>query len=750
MPIIRGRVSPATGGPGPGLRARAAGGEARYNGRVSNAGTVHHLRAGGTSVVLATAGTALPQVLHWGPDLGDVDRHVLVDLVRVSEPPLVSGQLDVVVPLALLAEHSSGWMGTPGLTGHRAGTDFSTAFVVRSLEVQDPAPQDDVAARVRVEAADDVAGLRIGIVLELLPSGLLRMRASLRNEAPGVFDVGSLDLALPVPRSAAEVLDLTGRHLRERAVQRHELTLGTHLRESRRARGHDASLVLAAGVAGFGHRSGEVHAVHVAWSGNTRCYAERTNLGSSMLAGGELLLAGEVRLAEGETYTGPWVYASHGEGLDELAERFHRFLRARPEHPRSPRPVTLNVWEAVYFGHDLERLSELADVAAAIGVERYVLDDGWFASRRDDTSGLGDWYVSPDVWPQGLAPLVDHVHALGMQFGLWFEPEMVNPDSDLYRAHPDWILSAGGRVPVPARHQQVLDLANPAAYDHVRTRLLAVLAEHEIDYVKWDYNRDLVEPGHQPTGRAGAHEQTLAVYRLLEEVRAAHPGLEIESCAGGGGRADLGILARTDRVWASDCIDPLERQLIETGTRLLIPPELIGSHIGSPVSHATGRAHSLDFRAGTAFFSHLGIEWDVRTASPQERERLAEWVAAHKRHRRLLHTGTVVHADHQEPSLWVHGVVAPDRREAIFAVVQARTPVASPVGRVRLPGLADDLTYRVAPLPPGDVTTGRAGHGPAPWWDEPAVLTGRVLAAVGVQAPVLNPEQLVLLHLTTP
>ena len=715
---------------------------------MSIAATVHHLRAGGTSVVLATTGTALPQVLHWGPDLGDLEDDVLADLVRVSAPPLVSGQADVVVPLALLPEHSSGWMGTPGLTGHRAGTDFSTAFTVRSLEVEDPAGADDVAVRVRVLATDDAAGLGVVIVLELLPSGLLRMRASLTNEAPGVFDLASLDLALPVPRSAAEVLDLTGRHLRERAVQRHDFTLGTHLRESRRARGHDASLVLAAGAAGFGHRSGEVHAVHVAWSGNTRCYAERTNLGSSMLAGGELLLAGEIRLAEGETYTGPWVYASHGRGLDELAGRFHRFLRARPEHPRPPRPVTLNVWEAVYFEHDLARLRELADVAAALGVERYVLDDGWFASRRDDTSGLGDWYVSPDVWPQGLDPLIDHVHALGMQFGLWFEPEMVNPDSELYRAHPDWILSAGGRVPVPARHQQVLDLANPDAYDHVRTRLLAVLAEYAVDYVKWDYNRDVVEPGHQPTGRAGVHEQTLAVYRLLEEVRAAHPGLEIESCAGGGGRADLGILARTDRVWASDCIDPIERQLIEAGTRLLLPPELIGSHVGSPVSHTTGRAHSLDLRAGTAFFSHLGIEWDVTTASPPERERLAQWVAAHKRHRHLLHTGTVVHADDHDPSLWVHGVVAQDRREAIFAVVQVRTPVASPVGRVRLPGLADDLTYRVAPLPPGDVTTGRTGHGPAPWWDEPAVLTGRVLAAVGVQAPVLNPEQLVLLHLT--
>ncbi|WP_324651541.1 alpha-galactosidase [Georgenia sp. H159] len=707
---------------------------------------VVHLRAGGTSVVLARTGTALPRVLHWGADLGELDDDALGGLARVSEPPLVSGQPDVVVPLALLPEHSSGWMGTPGLTGHRGGTDFSTAFAVTSFDVDD-ADDPLVAARVRVTAADAVAGLGLEIVLELLASGLLRMRAALTNEADGVFDVGTLDLALPVPPTAREVLDLTGRHLRERALQRHEFTLGTHLRESRRARGHDASLVLAAGSRGFGWRHGEVHALHVAWSGNTRCYAERTNLGDAMLAAGELLLAGEVRLQPGEAYTGPWVYASHGSGLDDMAGRFHRFLRVRPTHPRSPRPVTLNVWEAVYFGHDLDRLTELADRAAAVGVERYVLDDGWFGSRRDDTSGLGDWYVSPDVWPSGLGPIIDHVHGLGMQFGLWFEPEMVNPDSDLYRAHPDWILSAGGRLPVAARSQQVLDLGNPDAYAYIRERLLAVLDEYAIDYVKWDYNRDLVEPGQQATGRAGVHEQTLAVYRLLDEVRAAHPGLEIESCAGGGGRVDLGILERTDRVWASDCIDPLERQLIEAGTRLLLPPELIGSHIASPVSHTTGRAHTLDFRAGTAFFSHLGIEWDLTAAEPADLDRLAGWVTAHKLHRDLLHSGTVVHTDDRDESLWVHGVVAEDRREAVFTLVQLRTPVASPVGRVRLPGLDPDTTYRVAPLPPGDTVGDRAGHAPPPWWSRPAHLTGRVLGAVGVQAPVLNPEQLVLLHL---
>ena len=718
---------------------------------LTTGGTSHHpdfvqLRAAGVGLVLDCTRSILPRVLHWGADLGELSRSECEDLRRASEPPLVSGAADVVVPLSLLAEQSGGWLGTPGLTGHRAGADFSTAFVVQGIDLA-PTQDDPVFAhRLEITAADVVGQLGLRIEVEMLTSGVVRLRGEVTNTGPDVFDLASLDLALPVPTEASEILDLTGRHLRERAQQRAPFTLGTHLRESRRARGHDACLLMAAGERGFGWRSGDVHAIHVAWSGNTRTYGERTNLGVSLLAGGELLLAGEIRLAPGERYQGPWVYGSFGSGLDAMAGRFHTFLRARPEHPRSARPVLLNVWEAVYFTHDLATLTSLADAAALVGVERYVLDDGWFGSRRDDTSGLGDWVVSTDVWPHGLHPIVDHVHGLGMQFGLWFEPEMVNLDSDLARSHPEWILATGGRLPVPSRKQQVLDLAHPGAYTHVRDQILAILDEYQIDYIKWDCNRDLVEAGHQPTGRAGVHEQTSAVYRLIDEIRAAHPALEIESCAGGGGRADLGMLARTDRIWTSDCIDPLERQQIEAGTSLLLPPELTGSHIASTTSHTTGRAHALDFRAGTAFFSHLGIEWDLTTATADELARLGAWIEAYKAHRGLLHTGALVHSDQPDPALWVHGVVAPDASEAIYSVVALATSVVSPPGRVRLPGLDPLTRYRVEPLPPGESLGHRTSHGDLAWWADGITASGAALGQVGVQAPVLNPEQLVLIH----
>jgi alpha-galactosidase len=702
---------------------------------------VVHLRAGGVSLVLDCTGGTLPRVLHWGADLGPLEAGTLTALAAADRPQHTGSTPDEPVPLALLPEASAGWPGTPGLTGHRDGTHFTTAFTVRGLDHTD--------RHLRVDAEDPQARLALRLEAELTDAGLLRMRATLTDTCEGTlppYTVDGLLLALPVPDRATELLDLTGRHLRERSPQRHAFTLGTHLREARRGRtGLGATLLHAAGEAGFGFRSGEVWAVHTAWSGNHRTLAERTPEGASLLAGGESLLPGEVRLHAGESYTTPWLYASHGRGLDALAARFHHALRARPHHPRGPRPVTLNTWEAVYFRHDAGTLRALADHAAAIGVERFVLDDGWFRGRRDDHAGLGDWYVDEEVWPDGLRPLADHVRGLGMEFGLWVEPEMVNPDSDLARAHPDWILAAGTRMPPEARHQQVLNVAHPDAYAYLAGRLDALVTENRVGYLKWDHNRDLVDAGTGPDVRAGVHAQTLAVYRLMAELRARHPGLEIESCSSGGGRADLGVLEHTDRVWTSDCIDALERQSIQRWTGLLLPPELLGAHVGAPTAHTTGRTHGLAFRAGTALFGHFGIEWDLSAATEDDRAALAAWIAAYKDLRPLLHTGEVVHGDHHDPALWVHGVVAPDKSRAVYALVQTATGVQSPPGRVRLPGLDDDADYDVVPLAPGDDCAGPV-PGPPHWWHEGVRLPGRVLAAVGLQAPVQYPEHLVLLE----
>jgi alpha-galactosidase len=709
-----------------------------------------HFRAAGVSLVIDCRGSALPQVLHWGADLGELDDDALETLALVSVPPVFSNMMDVPILLEVLPEHARGWPGLPGVSGHREGRDWSPLFAVSSIDMRPGA--DGVGGVLSVAADDEAAALGLRLQLEMVRSGLFRLRASLRNEhAEQAYTLDGLVLALPVPVDATELLDMTGRHNRERSPQRQPFTVGTRLRDSRRGRtGADATLILAAGTNGFGFRTGEVWGVHVAWSGNHRTYAERLPAGRAVLGGGELLMPGEVRLLPGGEYTTPWLYASHGRGLDELSARFHEYLRSRPTHPTRirPRPVVLNTWEAVYFDHNLHRLRELADIAASIGVERFVLDDGWFRRRRDDHAGLGDWYVDEDVWPEGLHPLVDHVRNLGMEFGLWVEPEMVNPNSDLVRAHPDWILSTGGREPPLSRNQQVLNLGRKEAYAYVFELLDGLLNEYDIGYLKWDHNRDLVDAGQWPGGEAGVRAQTLAVYQLLDELKERHPGLEIESCASGGARIDLGILERTDRVWTSDCNDALERQSIQRWTELLLPPELIGAHVGPTHSHTTGRTHSLSFRAGTALFGHFGIEWDIAAASQQELSDLARWIFVYKQLRHLLHSGTVVRAAQHDPALWVHGVVSKDAAEALFAVVAMATTVTGPPGRICLPGLDPDTSYRITPQAPGD-TVLALDRVPAPWLRVPDITTtGQLLGEAGVQIPSLFPESVLLLHLT--
>jgi alpha-galactosidase len=641
-----------------------------------------------------------------------------------------------------------GWRLRPGLRGSRAdGTAWSPLFTVRGVESGAGEGDESGGGWLLVKAADERAALWLWTRLTLHLSGVLEVEQSLRNDGDDDYLLAELAATLPIPARALEILDLTGRWCREHLPQRQHLNMGAWSREGRRGRtGHDSPLVLTVGTEGFGFATGEVWGVHLAWSGDSTVWAEHNPVGVGQVGAAELLAPGEVRLAPGQTYTAPRVYAAYSDrGLDGMSAAFHELVRSRPQHPRSPRPVLLNTWEAVYFDHRLDRLSELADAAARIGVERFVLDDGWFGGRRDDTAGLGDWYVSRDVWPAGLGPLIDHVKSLGMDFGLWVEPEMVNPDSELFRAHPDWILNEPGRLPPTWRSQHVVDLANPLAFDFLLGRLDALLSDHDIAYLKWDHNRDLVDAGHG--GRPGVRVQTLALYRLLDELRSRHPRVEIESCASGGGRVDLGILERTDRIWPSDTIDALERQHIQRWTQLLVPPELVGTHIGSTVSHTTARHQSLSFRAATAIFGHLGIEWDLTAISARETQELEQVIAFYKQVRSLLHSGRVVRVDHPDRTVQVHGVVAKDRTEAVFGYVQLASSPTEVPPPVRLSGLDSRRRYRVAAVPLAGGPSAQELVAP-PWAAGGIVLTGQVLMRVGLQMPVLHPEQALILHLT--
>ncbi|WP_439593424.1 alpha-galactosidase [Microbacterium sp.] len=741
---------------------------------VSTASSVIHLSAAGVSVVVDARDGRLPAIVHWGRPLASLDAAAAEGLCDAAVPVIGSNTPEVPLRLAVLPEHHAGWIGRPGLSGSFAGAGWSPRFVVRRIELDGEAVDgfaQGTAAELVFHAVDDSARLDLRLVVELLPTGLLRSRATVTNLAAAPYTLDDLSLAFPIPSEATELLDFTGQHNGERTPQRTPLRDGIHLRENRRGRtGADSAFVLHAGVPGFGFAAGPVWAVHTAWSGNHRHYAERVFTGEQVLGGGEVLLPCEIVLAPGGSYESPWFYGAYGEGMDAVAHRFHAHLRGRADAPGPDRPVTLNVWEAVYFRHDAEELIALADKAAAIGIERFVLDDGWFGARRHDRAGLGDWIVSADVWPEGLHPLIDHVHARGMQFGLWFEPEMISLDSDLARAHPEWIMAARDDLPIESRFQHVLNLAHPGAYGHVKSQMLALLGEYTIDYIKWDHNRDLIEAGDRTDeGRPIVHAQTLAFYRLLRELRDAHPDLEIESCSSGGGRVDLGVLELTDRVWVSDNSDPHDRQSMNRWTAQLVPPEYLGVHIASERSHTTGRRMDLSFRAGTALFGHFGIEWNLAEATDAELDTLADWIAFFRKERGLLLGGDIVRVDSADPRVVAHGVVAPDRGAALFSVAVLDSIHPDPPARLRLRGLDPARRYRVAPLFIGVLPSGLIA--PA-WWGEPsdaeqlaaqeywdrheradvrfdgAVFRGDLLQDAGVTAPRVHPDQLVIYRVT--
>ena len=692
-----------------------------------------HLRGGSFDLVVDVA-TPTPTVVHWGQALGAAPDLDALDAVLGRRS--VAGALGAVAPLSIVPLHGEGVVGRPGLAGRRGGgRDWAPRFVSRAHRLA-----GDV---LTVDSIDDVAGL--ALTTQISVADVVGVRVTITNVADRRYSLDSLTVSLPLPEAADELLRFQGRWAREFQPERTAWTHGAIVSEHLRGRtSHEHPPLLFAGPAGFREWAGDVYGVHLAWSGNHTMLAERLADGRRYVQAGELLHPGEVVLEPGESYTTPMVVGVFSsEGLTPATWGFHRAVRSSPAHPTTPRPVLMNTWEAVYFDHDLARLRELADVAAGVGTERFVLDDGWFGSRRDDTSGLGDWWVSPEVYPDGLAPLIDHVTGLGMEFGIWVEPEMVNPDSELYRAHPDWALTTDGYQPVLGRNQLVLDLANPDAFAHVLGQLDALLRDHDIAYVKWDMNRDHVQ-GSGSTGSAGTHAQTLAVYALLDELRTRHPSVEFESCASGGGRIDLAILERAERVWTSDCNDALERQAIQRGASMLLPPEVMGAHIGPRRSHTTGRRHTLAFRAATALFGHLGVEWNVVRLDADDRAQLAEAIALHKRFRPLLHSGDVVRFDTEEPYL-AHGVYAADRTEALVSFAQMTTGPSLTPPPLRLPGLDPDRRYRIAHVALPGERWGLAATQPA-WLADGVELTGRQLAAHGLRPPVLHPESAVLLH----
>ncbi|GAA4804230.1 alpha-galactosidase [Streptomyces ziwulingensis] len=494
---------------------------------------------------------------------------------------------------------------------------------------------------------------------------------------------------------------LTGQWAAESRLRREPLPHGETVLTSRRGiTGHHAApwVMLDAGDAD--EDRGRVWSAALAWSGSWRLTAQRTSDGRAGVTGGVGHEGTWVPLAPGAEFATPLFAGLFSQGGFGAASRaWHAYTRDHVlPHAGETAPVLYNSWEATGFDVDEAGQKALAERAAALGVELYVVDDGWFGSRRSDRAGLGDWTPSRDRFPRGLGPLAETVHGLGMRFGLWVEPEMVNPDSDLYRAHPDWVLHTPGRARSELRNQLVLNFARDDVADWAHDWLTRLVADHGVDFLKWDMNRAFSEAGWPdvPDGDDRLWTGYVAnLYGVLDRLRAAHPALRIETCSGGGGRVDLGILARTDQAWTSDNTDAADRLVIQHGFSQLHPARVMSAWVTDVPNQLTGRTVPLRYRFHVAMAGLLGIGGDLARWSEAELAEGAALVAAYKEVRHLVQHGAQYRlSGPDDAGARVVQYAAEDGSEALVLAWRRGPRGDGPPLPVRLRGLTPGARYR--------------------------------------------------------
>ena len=697
------------------------------------------LHSNNSSLVLDCRSNA-PSILYWGVRLSEATSPEMLALLTTRQEAQACVEREV--PVALSPEFGAGFMGNAGIQVHRQGRQWGVYSQMESVE-------QTGGNQLLIKSV--CAATEIHITHKLVldsSSDVLAATTEITNVGEETLWVERCNApCIPLPLHYDKILGFEGRWANEFQLQQVDRFLGAYQRENRSGRtSHDTFPGVVIHTGQTNESIGGAFGLHLGWSGNHRICIEEESEGRAYAQLGELFYPGEMSLDKGESYCSPVLYGARThDGFSGLSRCFHNYVRGHLTDARmtgKPKPVHFNTWEAMYFDLSTEKLCALADEAAAVGVERFVLDDGWFRKRNSDAAGLGDWFVDEEVFPDGMGPLIEHVNGLGMEFGLWVEPEMVNPDSDLYRAHPDWALGASPAPDLMSRNQLVLDLTRPEVQNYLYNCIDALVREYPITYLKWDMNRDLNQPG-GADGRVVTHYQTLAFYGLLKRLRSAHPNLEIESCSSGGARADFGVLAHTDRIWTSDTNDALDRLRIQKGFSFFFPPEFMGAHVGPFDCHITGRRISMATRAGVAMFGNMGVEADLLELTEQEKTELTAAVALHKKHRKLILGSNLVRLDlHDYESGF--GIIGPDKKEAMFSyALLAGLPNSAP-GRFRFRGLEVDAQYEINviwPLVPKSYSTSILDviNG--------AVLSGDALMRVGMQLPIMQPENLLIIHL---
>jgi alpha-galactosidase len=694
------------------------------------AGALTYARLDGTALTLvfALARDEAARLFYCGARLPDHED--LAALCRVCERGRHESQPDIPPEPGLLPEAKHGLATSPAVTLRRKAHVLSTDLRLAEWQLE--------ADAITLCLRDDQAGIAVVIVWSIGAGDVVQSATAITNLGKEPVELEHLaSVALPIPARFTEATSYAGRWASEMHEHRRPIAPDGLARQSRGGKpGFDGGnwLLLHAGE--------EVLGAHLAWSGDflTRleCDAGGASDGRSVLQMAASWEPSEVVLAAGETFEPPHALFTLAADRSALALAFHAHLRSNVLPARGewgPRKVHLNSWEALGFNLSEERLMALADDAARLGVERFVLDDGWFGGRRNDQTSLGDWQVSREIFPHGLAPLIAHVQSLGMDFGLWVEPEMVSPDSDLYRAHPDWCLSLAGAQPRTMRQQLMLDLTRSEVSDYLFAALDTLLKEYRIAYLKWDHNRTMFAA----TGADGAvrYRQSAALYALIDRLRSAHPHVEIESCSSGGGRIDAGILARTHRVWPSDNNDAIERLRIMLAWSQFLPLEVLGNHVGPSPNPITGRKLAMDFRAKVALFGHMGVEADPGAMSDKDRNVLSAHIALYKGWRGVLHQGAWSRLPHPDPG--VFGQIVTLRDKALALVAQTAFAPLFDAAPIRLAGLEPQARYSVTLPEPWPRKAKRYLANPESWRHGVA-LSGAALMAQGLALPLTHPE----------
>ena len=566
--------------------------------------------------------------------------------------------------------------------------------------------EEEISSSLSILLRDENTGLELLLKYGVFEKEDVITRAAvLKNSTEGMVSLEKmLSVCLDMPFGEWEMIHFHGRHAMERQVERTPLCHGTVSIGSKRGTSshhHNPSLILC--TPQTTEDAGDCYGMIFVYSSNFIAGAEVDQMGQSRVFMGIHPESFCFRLAPGEVFETPQVIMSYSDrGFTALSHKFHRIISehiCRGKYKYARRPILINNWEATYFNFNEEKILKIAGQAAELGIEMLVLDDGWFGKRDGDCSGLGDWFVNLDKLPGNLSSLSEKINAMGMKFGLWFEPEMISEDSDLYRAHPDWALQIPGRKPNRSRFQLVLDMSRQEVRDYLFERMSDILSNAKIDYVKWDMNRSMCDiySASLPAERQGEvyHRCMLGVYELLERLTAAFPDLMIEGCSGGGGRFDAAMLYYSPQIWCSYDTDAVERLEIQYGTSFLYPIGAVGSHVSACPNHQTGRITPFHTRGVVAMAGSFGYELDLNTLPQEEKEEVRKQVSDYKKYYELIHRGDYYRlnapGDGKEFVAWAF--VSEDKKQVLVNLVVTHTRANNKPLFMKLKGLDPDAGY---------------------------------------------------------